>query len=120
MITLEDYINESILEAKAKAEAPKEVVEWFNEAVYSNKKDFGQEKKLKQYKDGGFGLMPGQFAKDRWGEGWFAIRLFEEKNPEKFIEIPEGVSEDDTPRALWHHCVALFHICLDVAQAWRC
>jgi hypothetical protein len=94
MITLEDYINESILEAKAKAEAPKEVVEWFNEAVYSNKKDFGQEKKLKQYKDGGFGLMPGQFAKDRWGEGWFAIRLFEEKNPEKFIEIPEGVSEE--------------------------
>ena len=93
MITLQDYINESILEAKAKAEAPKNVEEWFKENVYSNKKGYGEDKKLKQYKDGGFGLMPGQFAKDRWGEGWFMIRLFDEKNPEKFIDIPEGVSE---------------------------
>ena len=48
MITLQDYINESILEAKAKAEAPKNVEEWFKENVYSNKKGYGEDKKLNQ------------------------------------------------------------------------
>lgn len=91
MRTLQEYINESILEAKA--QAPKEVEEWFKKAVLTNKKEFGEDKKIKQYSDGGFGLMPGQFSKDKWGEGWFMISLFDEKDPEKFIDIPEGVSD---------------------------
>ena len=94
MKSLQEYINESILEAKVvKAELSRDIEEWFKDQVYSNKKDFGADKKLKNYKDGGFGLIPGQFAKDRWGEGWFNIKFFDEKNPTKFVDIPEGVSK---------------------------
>ena len=46
MRTLQEYINESILESKVTA--PKNVEEWFKEAVLTNKKDFGEDKKIKQ------------------------------------------------------------------------
>lgn len=95
MKSLQEYINESILRSTGSGMSglKKEVEEWFKKAVLSNKKNFGEDKKIKQYKDGGFGLMPGQFSKDKWGEGWFMISLFDEKDPEKFIDIPEGVSD---------------------------